>query len=391
MNTLAIVRPVEQQYSINFSDNLAEVLASVTRSILKGWQLLWQAFDKQQWNDQKESLGWTAHTHKPYIRVWQWIEDYSIPTYNLELLDEKTLLELPAPKYSQLADRLKTERLTVAEVRSEMSAIAKELKTLKAMEREAQQELEGQQLFSPFEYHIDSKGNRLAQINVPNSELVDKLETEFKRSELPFAIFMNRTVELWQRENDNKPELNVRPSLPLEVQQAIARENRIHELNAKFTDLDLEAVNNPTSAVLEERELVRLELLALGIQAVPTKIESVELYRVRQLDNEDYIWLQNCQLLKEPNPPINNWYVFASPDGAHIRVAGDDEFASMQQIGIGAKVKIISNHPRCGEVGEIVGMNGNLWKVMLDIHKQQEDVALHIPVTVHSNCIELLN
>lgn len=62
----------------------------------------------------------------------------------------------------------------------------------------------------------------------------------------------------------------------------------------------------------------------------------------------------------------------------------------MDELGIGSRVEIISNHCRMGECGEIVGENGNLWKVLLDVHKQQEDVALHIPVTVDKNAVRLI-
>ncbi|MBH8561650.1 AAA family ATPase [Nostoc sp. CENA67] len=49
-------------------------------------------------------------------------------------------------------------------------------------------------------------------------------------------------------------------------------------------------------------------------------------YQVRQLADDDYIWVNNCRLVKIPNPPVECWYVFEAPTGEQLRVRADDEF-----------------------------------------------------------------
>jgi replicative DNA helicase len=49
-------------------------------------------------------------------------------------------------------------------------------------------------------------------------------------------------------------------------------------------------------------------------------------YRIRQMGEDSYIWVDHCKMITLPNPPANSWYVFEAPGGQRLQVAGDDEF-----------------------------------------------------------------
>jgi replicative DNA helicase len=49
-------------------------------------------------------------------------------------------------------------------------------------------------------------------------------------------------------------------------------------------------------------------------------------YRVMTLGEDEYIWVKGCKLVALPNEPVSSWYIFESPLGERLRVAGDDEF-----------------------------------------------------------------
>jgi hypothetical protein len=49
-------------------------------------------------------------------------------------------------------------------------------------------------------------------------------------------------------------------------------------------------------------------------------------FKVRQLGVEDYIWVEGCKIISFPNPLVKTYYLFLTPSGDRITVAGDDEF-----------------------------------------------------------------
>ncbi|MBG1267768.1 hypothetical protein [Nostoc sp. WHI] len=73
----------------------------------------------------------------------------------------------------------------------------------------------------------------------------------------------------------------------------------------------------------EARQLATLEIQYWESTQLP---DSPASYRVRQLGEEDYIWIKNCRLVEIPSPPITNWYVFHSPTGERLQVRGVDDF-----------------------------------------------------------------
>lgn len=49
-------------------------------------------------------------------------------------------------------------------------------------------------------------------------------------------------------------------------------------------------------------------------------------FRVRQMGEEEYFWVEGCKLVSLPNPPVSTWYVFESLQGDRLRVVGDSDF-----------------------------------------------------------------
>ncbi|MBW4568054.1 MAG: DUF3854 domain-containing protein [Tolypothrix carrinoi HA7290-LM1] len=53
-------------------------------------------------------------------------------------------------------------------------------------------------------------------------------------------------------------------------------------------------------------------------------------YQVQQITGSmlepELIWVQGCKCVEVPEHPVNSWYVFETPTGDRIRVAGDNEF-----------------------------------------------------------------
>lgn len=47
---------------------------------------------------------------------------------------------------------------------------------------------------------------------------------------------------------------------------------------------------------------------------------------VRQLGEDDYTWVEGCEITKMAYPPTNNWYLFKTPTGEKIQVAGKSDF-----------------------------------------------------------------
>ncbi|NEU76958.1 DUF3854 domain-containing protein [Hassallia byssoidea VB512170] len=57
----------------------------------------------------------------------------------------------------------------------------------------------------------------------------------------------------------------------------------------------------------------------------PSRRYSVEQIIGTMLEPE-VIWVQGCKCVEVPEHPVNSWYVFETPTGDRIRVAGDNEF-----------------------------------------------------------------
>ncbi|PHJ60257.1 hypothetical protein VF14_11530 [Nostoc linckia z18] len=78
----------------------------------------------------------------------------------------------------------------------------------------------------------------------------------------------------------------------------------------------------------EAEAIAKLQIQAWESAKLPN--DSPTSYRVRQLGDEGFIWVEDCQLVEIPKPPFMNFYVFTSPAGDSLRVRGADDFEIMQ-------------------------------------------------------------
>ncbi len=145
--------------------------------------------DAKQWRETRESLGWATSTATPYAKVGEYFVE--VNPYNLELLDIKTLFALCAKKYSAIIERLKTERLTVAEVRKEMSEINK----ASMKPKEAPKTLEWRR----------AKTGERSLIARLDAETGEALEQKYKLSCMPLPLFIRDLLRQWQPQSHPIP------------------------------------------------------------------------------------------------------------------------------------------------------------------------------------------
>jgi replicative DNA helicase len=60
-------------------------------------------------------------------------------------------------------------------------------------------------------------------------------------------------------------------------------------------------------------------------------------FKVRQMGEDDYFWVEGCKCIEVAIPPVNCWWTFTTPTGEKIRVRGDDEFEIEKGTGAGGK------------------------------------------------------
>jgi hypothetical protein len=246
---------------------------------------------------------------------------------------------------------------------------------------------------------IDPYNLELLDINTIKSLCCEKFKAVLDRLESERLTVVEVREEMKAINEATKKPKQPKPQIEWKTTPEGERKLTVNDIDADTGDLLESRFKNSGESVLSfflrrllegkaSQPIVQIE------KPVPVQVEEIikpadPLYRVRVLGDEDYEWCYNCKLVKSPEPPINNWYVFISEEGIKLKVVGEDEFASMDSISIGAKVRIVSNNPHAGCCGEIVGENGNLWKVLLDKDKQLEDTELHILVHVSKELVEL--
>ncbi|MCM0590792.1 MAG: hypothetical protein HEQ35_17740 [Gloeotrichia echinulata IR180] len=152
--------------------------------------------DAKQWRSTNESLGWATSTATPYAKVGEYFVE--VNPYNLELLDIKTLFALCAEKYSVIIERLKTERLTVAEVRSQMSSINK----ASMKPKEAPKALEWRRAKTGERWLRPPKASLIARLDAETGEA---LEQKYKSSCLPLPLFIRDLLRQWQPQSHPIP------------------------------------------------------------------------------------------------------------------------------------------------------------------------------------------
>ncbi len=274
MTTLPLERTIQQGATPNFSENLLdsddisiygemlnECLRSLTGAFLTACdaaRLLKSKFDlaqtgstvkerKQARLDRQEiqeRYGWTANLVNSFSKV---AESLSVveDVQNLELLDINTLKSLCSDKFAPIVEQLKSDRLTVVEVRGQMTDINKALKE------------EQQSQPKPMkQWRRTKEGRRFLDLNGIDADTGDEFDAKYKYSCMPLPLFIRDLLRQW------KPDT----------------------------------------------------------------------YVVRQMGEEDYVWVEGCKLLETPVPPVSLWYVFENKSGEKLRVAGDEEFQLMSKV-----------------------------------------------------------
>jgi hypothetical protein len=81
----------------------------------------------------------------------------------------------------------------------------------------------------------------------------------------------------------------------------------------------MRSVASLSTRILEQREA----------QAA-AESEAHKTYRVRRLGgtltSPEFIWIKGCKLVEKPNLPVRQQWIFSSPDGYRLAVAGEEEF-----------------------------------------------------------------
>jgi hypothetical protein len=155
----------------------------------------------------QESLEWTATTATSYAKVGEFIAE--IEPSNLDLLDCNTIKALCCDKFQPILERLKSERLTVAEVRQEMTQINKSMKKEKPPQR-------------LLEWKRGKTGERSLRsaslsliICLQDAEAGAEFESRFKASCLPLPFFIRNLL----RQQPVQPDMNWQPGSEESVAQ----------------------------------------------------------------------------------------------------------------------------------------------------------------------------
>jgi hypothetical protein len=162
---------------------LQQQATELTRAFISFCQKVYVAkitSDRNHWKDARESLGWTATTTTPYLKVGEYLT--GIPEENLESLDIKTIISLCCDKYRPILEQLQQERLTVQEVRSRMSEINAQLKQEKPP-------------LPAMEWRRAKTGDRSLLIRLEDPEVATELEAKFKQSCLPLPLFIRELLK----------------------------------------------------------------------------------------------------------------------------------------------------------------------------------------------------
>ncbi|MBD2695256.1 MULTISPECIES: hypothetical protein [Anabaena] len=141
----------------------------------------------------QESLEWTATTATSYAKVGEFIAE--IEPSNLDLLDCNTIKALCCDKFQLILERLKSERLTVAEVRQEMTQINKSIKKEKPPQR-------------LLEWKREKTGEETLIICLQDVEAGLEFESRFKASCLPLPLFIRDLL----RQKPVQPDMTWQPA-----------------------------------------------------------------------------------------------------------------------------------------------------------------------------------
>lgn len=276
MTTVTLDRVLDQDTIVNqpkdFIQEILESACSATRNFLRQCKNIWEAkqLPKSEWMEIKQLLGWSSHTANSYSKIWQWISDLKINSYNLELLDINTIKSLCSDKYLDVWYQIQSSRMVVDDVRSMMADINKSLKVVNEPPK-------------ALEWEKDKHGDRRLVIRLEDPDTGAEIEKQFKESgKLTVSMFL---IELLRRPTVDEQvlaqqELNTYideqiPELPDDIKADIAKEDRITELTAslrkvnKAIDLLIddghEDNSYPLISAREGKDAIVMELRTYGV------------------------------------------------------------------------------------------------------------------------------
>lgn len=178
MTTLTALDPIDQQ----ICDQIQKQAQEMTRVFIQLCQTVYFAkltCKRTELKTIQESLEWTGTTATSYAKVGEFIAD--IEPSNLDLLDCNTIKALCYEKFQPILERLKSERLTLAEVRQEMTQINKSLKKEKPPQR-------------LLEWKREKTGEGTLIIRLQDVEAGLEFESRFKASCLPLPLFIRNLL-----------------------------------------------------------------------------------------------------------------------------------------------------------------------------------------------------
>jgi len=278
MTTLPLERPIQQATTLNSSKSfLTEILeqaTSATRSFLRECKNIWEAkqLSKSEWREIKQMLGWNNSTANPYIKVWQWISNLKVNTYNLELLDINTIKSLCCDRYLEIWHQLQSARMVVEDVRRQMADINKSDKALKKPPKALEWEQN--------KYGDDSDARLVIRLEDPiiGVELEKRFNESGKVSVSSFFKELLRRPSLDEQvlaQQELDAYIEQQPELPPDIQAQIAREDRISELTAElrqvsqaiadFKSAGYKEDTHPLAVVVNRKAAVLRELWLNGI------------------------------------------------------------------------------------------------------------------------------
>jgi replicative DNA helicase len=122
---------------------------------------------------------------------------------------------------------------------------------------------------------------------------------------------------------------------PIGVSTAAVRFTKVQNDNKVAFSVDFQFANgtkNRKHGSLSKGKAELIEIIEKEIKKVTTKAikHPSKRYKVQQIlgtiQNPTVQWVSGCKCVEIPDAPLNDFWIFQTPDGEYLRVAGDKEF-----------------------------------------------------------------
>jgi hypothetical protein len=264
MTRLTAVEPSDQ----DFLCEIQEQATALTRAFISFCQTAYVAkatSTRSQTRETNQSLGWTSTTATPYAKVGEWLGN--VDPINLELLDIKTIMALCCEKYLPIIERLKDDRLTVAEVREEMTNINKALQKPK----EPPKVLEWKQTKRGVS-GAGQNARRFCVIRLEDPEAGAEFEAQFKQSEQPLPLFIRgllrrdeQPADVWQQaQNEVSVYINTQGDAADEIAELMRRISECDRIIAQYANSINPSERMVKRITIEEKSKHQYRLEQLG-------------------------------------------------------------------------------------------------------------------------------